>query len=79
MWADTIMQASHMPLCQCTPFQNNSTSPCASPSPPPGLPEHRGLALPTSPSPQAQPVLPALPAQRSEPGNGQGQQHEGDA
>lgn len=36
MWAGTIMQASHMPLCQCTPFQNNSTRPCASPEPTPG-------------------------------------------
>lgn len=36
MWAGTIMQASHTPLCQCTPFQNNSTRPCASPEPTPG-------------------------------------------
>lgn len=36
MWAGTIMQASHMPLCQCTPFQNNSTRPRASPEPTPG-------------------------------------------
>lgn len=31
MWAAAIMQASHMQLCQCMLFQNNS------PSPPPGL------------------------------------------
>lgn len=31
MWVAVIMQASHMQLCQCTLFQNNS------PSPPPGL------------------------------------------
>lgn len=36
MWAGTIMQASHMPLCQCTPFQNNSTRLRASPEPTPG-------------------------------------------
>lgn len=36
MWAGTIMQASHMPLCQCTPFQNNSTRPRARPEPAPG-------------------------------------------
>jgi len=31
VWAAAIMQASHMQLCQCMLFQNNS------PSPPPGL------------------------------------------
>lgn len=36
MWAGTIMQASHMPLCQCAAFQNNSPRPRASPEPTPG-------------------------------------------
>lgn len=53
MWAGTIMQASHMPLCQCAPFQNNSTRLCASPEPTPGSAEHHGPTVPTSPSPRA--------------------------
>lgn len=62
MWAGTIMQASHMPLCRCTPFQNNSTSPRASPKPTPGSAGAQGPAVPTEPWPRpCPPPVPALP------------------